>query len=76
MNDDDKILVCEECGSSDVQIKAWINANTLQFVDDSGDCDRYSNWCGNCQEHVYLCSRSNYLKNREKDNDTRVDTED
>ena len=33
--DDSKVLVCEECGSRQVEIQAWIDANTEMFVCDT-----------------------------------------
>ncbi len=39
--DDSKILVCEECGSTNVEITAWVDANTNEYVSDSDD----SEWC-------------------------------
>lgn len=68
MNDDgNKILVCEECGSSNVQMRAWVNANTLDYTSDSGDTDRDNYWCEDCEEHNYLCSRSDYLNGKKNE---------
>lgn len=44
--------VCSECGSPNVQIQAWVNANTNEYVSDlygSGGC-----WCENCEKHTKL----------------------
>ena len=29
--------VCSECGSPNIQVQAWINANTNEYVDDITD---------------------------------------
>ena len=48
-------VYCAECGSTNVQIMAWVNANTNDFCSlvndppESEDC-----WCDNCEEHVDL----------------------
>ena len=48
-------LYCSECGSSNVQIQAWVDANTHKYESsvnnplESQDC-----WCCNCEEHTKL----------------------
>ena len=48
------IFRCKECGSTDIQIPAWINPNTDEIIDDDvsdGMC-----WCEKCEEHQrYEC---------------------
>ena len=53
--DDSKVLVCEECGSRQVEIQAWIDANTEMFVCDTAH-DRDGKWCEECKENVNFCS--------------------
>ncbi len=53
--DDSKVLVCEECGSRQVEIQAWIDANTEMFVCDTAH-DRDGKWCEECEENVDFCS--------------------
>lgn len=56
------LLVCSECGSTRVQRKAWVNANTHEYIDDTdpdGDDDG-DNWCDECQEHTSLCHMSEF----------------
>lgn len=46
-------LYCSECGSSDVQIQAWVDVNTHEYESsvnnplESQDC-----WCNDCEDHV------------------------
>ena len=52
MKDTDfSVLYCEECGSTDVEMRMWVNPNTEEI---DGDCDDDDCWCCNCQEHVKL----------------------
>lgn len=49
-----KKWVCSNCGSDDVEIQAWINANTNEVTsigvgNDEDDC-----WCNNCEDHYSL----------------------
>ncbi len=48
------IFRCKECGSTDIQILAWVNPNTDEIVDDEvsdGKC-----WCERCGKHQrYEC---------------------
>lgn len=43
-------FVCEECGSTNVEITAWVDANTNEYVSDSDD----SEWCSECEAHNTL----------------------
>jgi Zn finger protein HypA/HybF involved in hydrogenase expression len=47
----DEYLVCSECGSKNVQVTAWVNANTNRYT---GDTDDDEAWCEDCDEHVTL----------------------
>ena len=40
---------CAECGSSDIQVRAWVNMNTNEYVN---ECDDGDFWCGNCENNV------------------------
>lgn len=53
--DDDRITVCDECGSSDIQTQAWVDPNTRIFIGTTG-IDRDDNWCDECEEHLPFCS--------------------
>lgn len=48
-------LVCPNCGSLDVEISIWVNANTEEFVAYGVD-----DWCRECGEHVFLCKKTCY----------------
>ena len=45
-------LVCKECGSSNIEVKAWINPNTDKVLDSVSDEDIKDNWCNECSENV------------------------
>lgn len=42
--------VCSECGSPNVQVQAWVNANTNEYVDDITDNSEC--WCEDCGKHT------------------------
>lgn len=49
--------VCEECGSPNVQSKAWVNTNTHKFIEFSEDGEDYrTHYCEVCDKIVYLVS--------------------
>jgi uncharacterized Zn finger protein len=57
---------CANCGSSNIQVRAWVNMNTNEYV---GECDDGEFWCGNCEvlvnyEEVY--SDKNYTVHIER----------
>ena len=44
--------VCSECGSPNVQVPAWVNANTNEYVSDLYNSDEC--WCEDCEKHTKL----------------------
>lgn len=44
--------VCSECGSTNIQVQAWVNANTHEYVDDI--IDNAECWCEDCGKHTKL----------------------
>lgn len=73
---DKDLLVCAKCGSTSVQTKAWVNANTNEFVDDIGsDGDEDDNYCEDCGENVKLVLQSEF-ENPEEDEEEDEDDED
>lgn len=48
-------LYCADCGSSDVEMKTWVNPNTDEIGDDCSDrTEEEDCWCKNCEENVRL----------------------
>lgn len=46
------VEVCPGCGSRDVQVTAWIDANTSRVIDDEGPLDAGGiggSWCAVCE---------------------------
>lgn len=38
-------LVCETCGTDDIQTLAWVDPNTKQYMGDTHDDEAYCNYC-------------------------------
>ena len=49
----EKIQVCSNCNSPDVEYKAWVSVNN-DLVKDSICSDVQDFWCNKCQAHHYL----------------------
>lgn len=45
------MLVCNKCGSTQVQVLAWVDANTNEYM---GEFDSDAAWCDNCEENCSL----------------------
>jgi len=45
-----EVLYCHKCGNIDVQVMAWVNANTDEYVCEAGD----DAWCDYCEDHTPL----------------------
>lgn len=56
-------LFCAECGSSDVNVQAWVNPNVdNEYMDDAGDTkDSGNNWCHKCESHARLWEHEDLL---------------
>ena len=64
--DDSDILVCKECGSRQLEIQVWINANTderISYVYDDNDghwCD--GKWCEECVDQTFFCTKAEFTQ--------------
>ena len=59
-------LVCEECGSDDIQTLMWVNVNTNK-IEDSYDTDEENNWCNKCESHLNFITEEEFLKLNEEE---------
>lgn len=58
-----ELYVCEECGSSDVEVLNWCDANSDKVTDAAhGDDDVY---CNACEDHTGIVPRSEYVEEAE-----------
>ena len=42
--------ICSKCKGSNIEVKAWIDANDQTVLDDTGDIE--DTWCRDCEENV------------------------
>ncbi|MDM8269981.1 hypothetical protein QUW50_13195 [Barnesiella viscericola] len=56
--DDPKILVCSECGSTQIEIQAWVDVNTNEYHSDVDD----DIWCLLCKDNVGTCTKHDYTE--------------
>lgn len=63
-DEDTDPIVCEECGSTEIQTQAWVDANTHEYIDETG-IDRDDNWCNQCEENVNFCHKSEFVERME-----------
>ena len=48
------IYRCADCGSENVEQKAWIDLNTEMACDSCSNGDMEDNWCRDCMEHCKI----------------------
>ena len=58
---DEDVYVCAECGSPEVELKAWVNANTNEFMSTADD-DYYDRWCNQCEDNIDYCNKKEYIE--------------
>lgn len=63
-------LVCFKCGSIDVQMQCWVDANTNEVIDDAGG---YS-WCVTCEDETTVYFEDERM-NEEDEEDEREEHE-
>ncbi len=59
IDDESQLLVCDECGSREIQMMAWVDPNTSECTS-TIDADSDDRWCDTCQEHVWFCSLAEF----------------
>lgn len=57
--DDSDIYVCEICGSKQMEIIAWVDANTGEYISDTEDGGN-GEWCVECEAHHGCCSLKDF----------------
>ena len=55
-DDDLPLLVCPKCGSDKVQTLAWVDANTLEYI----DSDNIEGYCEDCEEYIDLLTEDEF----------------
>jgi len=45
MSTEKRILVCDVCGTNDITMLAWVDANTKEYVDEYHDETMYCGYC-------------------------------
>ena len=55
------ILCCQECGSTEIEMQAWVNANTLDYADEVIDPNY---WCPDHGTECGTTTLEDYLKNQ------------
>ena len=50
MEKDLSILCCPNCGSTNIQIQAWVHANSKEYID---EIENSEGWCEECEDNIY-----------------------
>ena len=61
-------LVCSQCGGTNVQVHAWVDANSNKYIGDDM-CDDGDTWCSDCEEHSGLMTEDEFNNNRVETNE-------
>lgn len=61
--------VCGHCGSSNIQVKAWVNLNNPQIETLDYLADDYQDyWCSSCETHPFIVTKEDYKKIKKEKN--------
>lgn len=58
--------VCAACGSVEVEVLDWVDANTGECSNSSESTNPDDTWCRACEEHAGLVSRRDWKRMRRK----------
>lgn len=59
--DETTVYVCECCGSRNIQVRAWVDGNTNEYLSEITDDDD-DFWCDACEEHHGFLTLEEYKK--------------
>ena len=62
---DDDVYVCDACGSKQIEIQAWVDANNAEYLSDVDDDDTDCKWCADCEQSQNFCTLSDYKQRME-----------
>lgn len=72
-------LYCPVCGGTNVQIMAWVDANTNQYRSDiNNPPEEEDTWCDDCKEHTVLVTLKelwNRFSETPVNNEDEIETE-
>ena len=54
------ILVCPECGGTNVQSKACVDTNTSEFIE---SIENEEDWCNDCEEKTTVITLKEFKEN-------------
>ena len=60
-SDDSEVYVCCECGSQQIEIQVWADANTEEYHSDAEDACN-GKWCIECESHIHFCSKAEFIQ--------------
>ena len=59
-------LVCENCGSFDIEVLAWIKVNSQIASYETYQDEQDDRWCCQCSEHVNFITEEEWKENQTK----------
>jgi hypothetical protein len=57
------IIVCDQCGSSDIEQLEWHKVNTNEYAGE-GCGEINDQWCCICEENVEFCTEEEYKNSK------------
>ena len=66
--DKNNTFCCAQCGNIHVQMKAWVDVNTNEFVSDCENEMPEDFWCDECDDHVDICTVAEFERNNPMSN--------
>ena len=65
--DKENTLCCAQCGNIHVQMKAWVDINTNEYISSAAE-DEYDFWCDECDDHTVICTVAEFERNNPMSN--------
>ncbi len=58
---DSEILVCEECGSQQLEVQVWVNIKTYEYLCEA-DKEFNARWCEECDDNANFCPQTEFIQ--------------
>ena len=55
-------LICETCGTDDIQVLAWVDPNTKEYMEEASTSEAFCNYCDAHTELSFIIEDENGIE--------------
>ncbi len=65
-NENKSEWVCQHCGGTKIEKRAWVDVNALEWVEDCDGGDGEDIYCRSCTDYVHVITREEWRAEQEE----------